>query len=73
MALLVDTIENRSLSSCRKYVPRLPRGEVSVSVFTNPAAAAERSARGYIDATLGLLGGRDPLTALRQVPAALEE
>ena len=44
-----------------------------MSVFTNPAAAAERSARGYIDATLGLLGRRDPLTALRQVPTALEE
>lgn len=73
MALLVDTIENLSLSSRRKYVPRPPRGEVSVSVFTNPAAAAEGSAQAYSDATLGLLGDRDPLTVLRQGPAAFEE
>lgn len=44
-----------------------------MSVFTNPAAATVRSAQGYIDAALGLLGRRDPLTALRQVPAASEE
>jgi uncharacterized damage-inducible protein DinB len=43
-----------------------------MSVFTNPAGAAPEHARAYIDAILGLLGGQDPLEALRATPAALE-
>jgi hypothetical protein len=73
MTVHVDTMENRSLSCCRKYVPRSSRGEVTVSVFTNPAAGAEGSAQTYIDSTLALLGDDDPLTILRRGPSAFEE
>ncbi len=41
-----------------------------MSVFTNPAAGAEGSAQAYIDATLDILGDRDPLTVLREGPSA---
>src|ERR1044071_2006130 len=42
-----------------------------MSVFTNPATAAAEHAAAYISAILELVGDRDPLTVLRETPAAL--
>jgi uncharacterized damage-inducible protein DinB len=44
-----------------------------VSVFTNPADGAREAAAAYIDATLGLLGDRDPMEILRGTSAWLQE
>lgn len=42
-----------------------------MSVFTNPANGAAEHAAAYVPAVLGLLGDRDPLTVLRDMPAAV--
>lgn len=42
-----------------------------MSVFTNPADGAKEAAAAYIDATLALLGDRDPLEVLRATPGWL--
>jgi peptidoglycan/xylan/chitin deacetylase (PgdA/CDA1 family) len=42
-----------------------------MSVFTNPANGAAEHAAAYVDAILGLLGNRDPLSILRETPTAL--
>jgi hypothetical protein len=42
-----------------------------MSVFTNPSTGAAEHASAYITAVLGLLGDRDPLSVLRETPAAL--
>ncbi|HSM35095.1 MAG TPA: DinB family protein [Longimicrobiales bacterium] len=44
-----------------------------MSVFTNPADGAKEAAAAYIDATLGLLGQRDPLEVLRETPGWLHD
>jgi DinB superfamily len=45
--------------------------EVLLSVFTNPATGAAEHAAAYVPAVLGLLGGRVPITVLRETPSAL--
>jgi len=40
-----------------------------MSVFTNPADAAADAAEAYIEAVLGMLGGRDARSALAAAPA----
>jgi hypothetical protein len=40
-----------------------------MSVFTNPADAAPNAADAYIEAVLGMLGDRDPRSALAAAPA----
>src|SRR5262245_36838109 len=42
-----------------------------MSVFTNPAAGAVDQAAAYVSAILDLLGNRDPLAVLREMPASL--
>jgi len=42
-----------------------------VSVFTNPAGRSIEHARAYTAAILELLGSRDPLQVLREMPGAL--
>jgi hypothetical protein len=42
-----------------------------MSVFTNPASGAAGQAAAYVSAILGLLGSRDPMSVLRDTPAAL--
>ena len=42
-----------------------------MSVFTNPASAAAGRAAAYVSAILDLLGSQDPMTVLRETPAAL--
>src|SRR5919109_5106785 len=42
-----------------------------MSVFTNPATGAAEHARAYVSAVLELLGNRDPLAVLREMPSAL--
>jgi len=42
-----------------------------MSVFSNSAAHAAEQGRAYAAALRGLVGDRDPLTALRETPAAL--
>jgi hypothetical protein len=42
-----------------------------MSVFTNPATAAAGQAAAYTAAILDLLGARDPMSVLRDTPAAL--
>ena len=42
-----------------------------MSVFTNPASAAAGQAAAYVSAILDLLGPQDPMTVLRETPAAL--
>jgi hypothetical protein len=42
-----------------------------MSVFTNPAGAAAEHGAAYTKAILDLLGNRDPMTVLRETPAAL--
>ena len=42
-----------------------------MSVFTNPASAAAGQAAAYVAAVLDLLGARDPMSVLRETPAAL--
>jgi uncharacterized damage-inducible protein DinB len=42
-----------------------------MSVFTNPASAAAGQAAAYVAAILDLLGSRDPMSVLRETPAAL--
>lgn len=42
-----------------------------MSVFTNPATGAADSAGAYVAAILDLVGDRDPMTVLRETPAAL--
>jgi uncharacterized damage-inducible protein DinB len=44
-----------------------------VSVFTNPAASAPGQAEAYVAALLGLLGDRDAMRVLRDMPAALHQ
>jgi uncharacterized damage-inducible protein DinB len=42
-----------------------------MSVFTNPASGAAGQAAAYVSAILDLLGSQDPMTVLRETPAAL--
>ena len=42
-----------------------------MSVFTNPASRAAAEASAYVNAVLGLLADRDPMTVLRETPTAL--
>jgi uncharacterized damage-inducible protein DinB len=42
-----------------------------MSVFTNPATGAAEHAAAYVTALLELLGNRDPIAVLREMPAAL--
>jgi len=42
-----------------------------MSVFTNPANAAAGQATAYVSAILELLGDREPLTVLREMPSSL--
>ena len=42
-----------------------------MSVFTNPASGAAGQAAAYTNAILELLGSQDPVTVLRETPAAL--
>jgi len=42
-----------------------------MSVFTNPATGAAEHATAYVRAVLELLGDRDPMDVLRNMPAAL--
>jgi DinB superfamily len=42
-----------------------------MSVFTNPATGAAGHAAAYVAAVLDLLGDRDPIAVLREMPAAL--
>ena len=42
-----------------------------MSVFTNPAGGAAGQAAAYVSAILDLLGSQDPMTVLRETPAAL--
>jgi len=42
-----------------------------MSVFTNPANAAAEQATAYVSAILELLGDREPLTVLREMPSSL--
>jgi hypothetical protein len=42
-----------------------------MSVFTNPATAAAGNAGAYVAAILDLLGSREPIDVLREMPAAL--
>jgi uncharacterized damage-inducible protein DinB len=44
-----------------------------MSVFTNPATGAEGSAQAYTEATLTLLGDRDPIAVLEEGPAAFRD
>ena len=42
-----------------------------MSVFTNPASGAAEHAAAYVSAILELLGDRDPIAVLREMPSAL--
>lgn len=42
-----------------------------MSVYTNPANAAAEQATAYVSAILELLGDREPLTVLRDMPSSL--
>ena len=42
-----------------------------MSVFTNPASGAVGQAAAYVSAIIDLLGSQDPMTVLRETPAAL--
>jgi uncharacterized damage-inducible protein DinB len=42
-----------------------------MSVFTNPATGAAEHAAAYVSAILELLGDRDPIAVLREMPSAL--
>jgi uncharacterized damage-inducible protein DinB len=42
-----------------------------MSVFTNPASGAAEHAAAYVSAVLDLLGDRDPIAVLREMPSAL--
>jgi uncharacterized damage-inducible protein DinB len=42
-----------------------------MSVFTNPATGAAGNAGAYVTAILDLLGSREPIEVLREMPAAL--
>jgi uncharacterized damage-inducible protein DinB len=42
-----------------------------MSVFTNSSTGAAGQAGAYVSAVLGLLGNQDPITVLRDTPAAL--
>jgi uncharacterized damage-inducible protein DinB len=42
-----------------------------MSVFTNPASGAAAHAAAYVEAILELLGDRDPIVVLREMPSAL--
>lgn len=44
-----------------------------MSMFTNAAGAAVEEAEVYIDAVLALVGDRDPIEVLEELPAALVE
>jgi DinB family protein len=44
-----------------------------MSVFTNPASGAAEHAAAYVAAILDLVGERDPVSVLRQTPAALSQ
>ena len=44
-----------------------------MSVFTNPASGAAEHAAAYVAAILELVGDRDPVSVLRQTPAALSQ
>lgn len=43
-----------------------------MSVFTNPSSGAAEQAAAYVSAILDLLGSRDPMSVLRETPAALQ-
>lgn len=42
-----------------------------MSVFSNPASGAAEQATAYVNAVLELLGDRDPMEVLRDMPAAI--
>jgi DinB superfamily len=42
-----------------------------MSVFTNSSSGAAEQAAAYVSAILGLLGSQDPMSVLRETPAAL--
>ncbi|MGE4054702.1 MAG: DinB family protein [Vicinamibacterales bacterium] len=42
-----------------------------MSVFTNPATGAAKHAAAYVSAILELLGDREPIAVLREMPSAL--
>ena len=42
-----------------------------MSVFTNPASGAAEHAAAYVSAVLELLGDREPIAVLREMPSAL--
>ena len=44
-----------------------------MSVFSNSASSTPEEIAGYVQALLGLLGDADPVSVLRQTPAALEQ
>ena len=44
-----------------------------MTIFTNPADAAGDAAEAYVEATLDMLGARDPLQVLAETPDALAE
>ena len=43
-----------------------------MSVFTNSSSSSPEEIAGYVQAVLGLVGGREPLEILRTTPGALE-
>jgi hypothetical protein len=42
-----------------------------MSIFTNPATRAAKDAAAYVSAILELLGDREPIAVLREMPSAL--
>lgn len=42
-----------------------------MSVFTNPPGSTDEQTAEYVTAVLGLVGGRDPLSILRETPEAV--
>ncbi|MFB3854780.1 MAG: DinB family protein [Vicinamibacterales bacterium] len=44
-----------------------------MSVFTNSATSSPEEVRGYVEAVLGLVEGRDPIGVLRQTPRDLRD
>jgi hypothetical protein len=45
--------------------------EASMSIFTNPATGAAEHAAAYVRAVLELLGDREPIAVLREMPSSL--
>jgi len=44
-----------------------------MSVFSNPASTSLADAKSYTEAIVGLVGSRDPMTILRDTPAAIRQ